>query len=347
MNAVAAFSDQAGQFLRWWGGELAALVPEAILARRKPKPRSDIKIGPEGITIDRVEQGLGERYGESRPIEALDEDAWAELGGVIAGTRPRIVLGVPDIYVASLSLPAAARGRLNAAVSLHLAQVAPLDPSLLVWTALPRPAEGGRISVSIAMARAARVAELQGMFADHGLPIPSIAAEGPDGPVELQRSGGSAAGGDEARANRIATAGAALLLLSIPFTTVAGAWLLSGMAEGEAERISRDIAPRLIAERKAERDGELRRALAVVYAHPAATATVEALALGVPDTDYLESAARAPDGTLQASVDSADADALRATLAKAPLQPPPEAGEAVPMEERPGRVRVELRSVGR
>jgi hypothetical protein len=197
------------------------------------------------------------------------------------------------------------------------------------------------------MARATRVAELQGLFADHGLPIPSVAAEAPDGPVQLQRSGAGAAGDNESRANRIALAGAALLLLSIPFTTVAGAWLLAGMAESKAERISRDIAPRLVAERKAERDEDLRRALSLVYAHPAATATVEALALGVPDTDYLESAARAPDGTLQASVDSASGDALRAALAKAPLQPPPEAGEAVPMEERPGRVRVQLRSGGR
>jgi len=347
MSAFADLRESSARFLRWWSGELLAMVPESVVARRKPKPRSDIALTPDGITIDRVAQGIGERYAESRPIEALDEDGWAELGQVIDGTRPRIVLDVPDVYIASLDLPAAARGRLNAAVSLHLPQVAPLDPSLLVWTAIPGPALGGRISVSVAMARAARADALQDMFANHGLPIPAIAAVGPNGPVELQRSGAGGAASWEARANRAAIGTALLLLLSMPLTTVAGAWLLAGMAEGEAERISREIAPRLVQERKAERDGELRRALALVYAHPAATATVEALALGAPDTDYLVSASRSPDGSLQASVDSADPEALKAAMAKTPFRPALQAIDVAPIEEKPARARVELRGNAR
>lgn len=346
MSAAAALRDQAGQFFAWWRGELAALLPDSVVARRPQKPRSDIRISHDGITIDRVAGGIGERYHESRAIDALDEDGWAEFAAVIAETRPRLVLTVPDAYVATVVLPAAARSRLRPAVALQLPQLAPLDPSLLVWSAAAGPAEGGRIKVSVAMARAERIEGLQALFAGRGLPIPAIAALAGDGLIVLSRSGAGAVD-EETRANRWATIATIGLLLSIPFTTVAGAWLMAGMAEGETESIAKQIAPRLAAERRAERETELGRALAVVYEQPPATATVEALALGTPDTDYLIAASRAPDGTLQATVDSADPDALQAALAKAPLGPALQAAEAIPIDGKAGRMRVELRSASR
>jgi hypothetical protein len=346
MSAVAALRDQAGSFFTWWGGELAALLPHSLVARRPQKPRSEIRISHDGITIDRVAGGIGERYHEVRPIDALDEDGWAELAGVIADTRPRLVLTVPDAYVTSLALPAAARSRLRPAVALQLPQLAPLDPSLLVWSAVPGAAAGGKIKVSVAMARAERIATLQALFAERGLPVPAIAAQAADGLIVLTRSG-TGADDAEARANRGAAMLTVLLMLTIPFTTVAGAWLLAGMADSETETIAKQIAPRLAAERRAQREGELGRAIAVVYAHPPATATVEALALGTPDTDFLLAASRAPDGSLAATVDSADPDALQVALAKAPLRPAPQATDIIPIDGKAGRTRIELRSSAR
>jgi hypothetical protein len=345
MSAVANLRAQAGQFLAWWGSELAGMVPEAVRARRKPKPRSDIHIGPDGVTVDRVAGGIGERFHESRRIEDLGEDEWAELRQVVAGTRARLVLGVPDIYVAALSLPAAARGRVKQAVALQLPQLAPLEAAQLVWSAVAGQPQAGQIPVTVAMARAARVADLEALFDAHALPLSGIAAQGSERPIALcaARTGG---GGEERRANRMAIAAAAALLLSIPFTTVAGAWLMAGAAEDRAEGIGKKIAPRLAAERAAQREAEARRALAVVHGHPSATSVIEAMALGMPDTDYLRGAGVGPNGTLQASVDSADPEALKAALAKAPLTPRPEAAEVAPIEEKPGRVRVELRSAG-
>jgi prepilin-type N-terminal cleavage/methylation domain-containing protein len=345
--AAAPAIEAAVRFWTWWTGELTALLPEAMRERRPVRPLSDIRTGGSGTTIDRVSGRLGERFHEARTLDALDDDGWAELAGVIHGTRSRLILDVPEVYTTTLLLPAAARGRLDQAVALQMPLIAPLDPASLVWKAAPGPVgDAGQIHVTVAMARAGKIEEVEALFESRGLPVPAIAVETDGEAIELTRGRGSPEE-DAARANRRAWLVAALLIASIPLTTMAGAWLLTGMAEGRSESLRKELAPRLSAERRAEAEFQLRRGLSVVFEHPPATATIEGLAIGLPDTDHLLMAGRAGDGALQIAVDSADPDALQTGLSRAPISPRLDATEMVPLDGRPGRMRIELRGAGR
>ena len=341
-QAMAAHAREAW---RWWTGELAAALPALARSRRKPRPRCDIRVSPGGVAIDRVADGVGERFFEQRQIGELDEAAWAQLAAVTAGTRVRLLLTVPDVYWTQISLPAAARGRLRPAVALQLPQIAPLQPASLVWAAEPVAADRERITVAVAMARAVRLDALEALFRDNGLAVPPIAAEAGDRIVELTAGDGIEAD-PQRRLNRRLAIAAALLLASIPFTTLAAAHFLTGITQSRIAAVEGAVAPRMEAERRAARSAEAARALQRVFAYPSPSETLEALALALPDTDHATAAARGPSGVLTVEVDSADPEALQAQIdGSAPLAGLA-ASDPAPAPDKPGRSAVQLRGAG-
>lgn len=342
---TAAAMAHARAAWRWWTRELAEAVPPSIRSRRKPRSRCDIRVSPEGVAIDRIADGVGERFFEQRRIEELDEAAWAELAAVTAGTRVRLLLTVPDVYWTRISLPAAARGRLRAAVSLQLPHIAPLQPASLVWEAEPVAADRERIEVAVAMARAVRLDTLEALFRDNGLAVPPIAAEAGERIVALT-AGDAGEASPERRLNRRIAIASALLVASVPFTTLAAAKFLTGVTESRIAAVQRELSPRMAAERRAARSAEAAEALQRVFAYPSASETLEALALALPDTDHATAAAREPVGTLTVEVETADPEALAAQVGGNPLLGSLAASEPVPVPEKPGRSAVLLREGG-
>lgn len=255
------------------------------------------------------------------------------------GTRPRLILSHPDVFATTIELPLAARGRLRAAVALQLPQISPLDPALLSWSAEILSVAAGKMRVLVAMARASRVEQLSSLFLERELAVPAVVALAHGRTLVLAPGLGTGAGSGGKGRVWIA---AAALAASIPFTTIAGAKFLTSVEEGRLEALRQELAPRQASERGALRAEALRRGIKPVFASPASTETLEAIALAMPENAYARWAEQHADGTVAFLVDTADPDAVGAALAKLPLLAEASVVDMLPAGE--GRMQVAYRS---
>jgi hypothetical protein len=329
---------------RWWTGELAAMAPERFRPDRGKRPSADIRLGRDAVEIEVVSDGVGQRYADPQPLEALDADGWTELGALIAGCRTRIVLEPPDVYIAHLTLPAAARRRLKSAVGLQLSQISPLDPSRLRWAMAVTDGNSDRIVVQVAMTRSDRVENLRALFAEHGIDPPPICAATAEATLELA-PGNPRAAAAAGRAGRREWAIAALLLASIPLTTTLAATVLEASTKSRIETIAKRAAPRLKAEAGLRRSEGLRRGLQPLFTRPGVSATVEELAARLPLTDHVKSVTQAADRSVELVVETADAEAVEAALRGSRLLPRAAVADILPASE--GRLIVTYRTAPR
>jgi hypothetical protein len=313
-----ALVERVRDFRTWWAGELGAMVPESLRRLRKPPPRSEVHSGGEGILLDREVQGVGERFAEPRRLEQLDEPAWAELGALIHGTRARLILSPPDVFVTRLTLPLAARARLRTAVALQLRQVAPVEPEHLVWNCRAIEEDRKSVIVLVAMARATTVERLAGLFEANGLAPPPMVARSGERELELI-DGEDGSLTPERRKWRRASAIAALMLATVPLTSWGAASLLTWNEERRAEAMHRELGPRLAEERARALEDRARYALKAVLELPAASSQIEALALGLPDSAFALGAERKFDGRFMFETRSTDRAALERSVADSPM----------------------------
>ena len=325
MPSLTALRDSpaaaaATEAWRWWTGELIAMVPERFRPHPDRRPRADIRPGRDAVRVEIVRDGIGQLFAEAKRIEELDGDGWAEMASLAEGSRVRIVLEPHDCFTTSLVLPGAARRRLRPAVALQLSQVAPLDPALLRWAMLAADGGTDKVEVRVAMARADRIEQLQALFEDKELDVPPVCAPTPDGVIELARgrkTRGTAVGGVGVRSWALA----ALLLASIPFTTLLGATILRGSAESRIERLERGAEPRLRSEADARRSESLRRDLRPLVSRPGISATLEEVAARLPLTDHVKSVGQANDRILVLTIETPDAEAAEEALKGSRLLP--------------------------
>jgi hypothetical protein len=342
--AVEALLANADAAWTWWTGELAACVPPRLRRRSASRHYSNIRLAPQGVTIEQTVEG-SEQLAFGRPLADFEADDWAALSAAVAGTRPRIALGVPDIYWTEIRLPVAARARLASAVALQLAQIAPIAPALLTWKAQVVASDTKAVTALVAMARTARVEALRQSFTAAGLPAPTIVADAGGRSVELVSTrvrGGNPARRDDRRAWMLAL----LLLGSIPVTTSAIAAVLTRMNESRIASLQTELAPKLETERRIAQTETSGRALRMVFANPAATERIEAIALGVPATDFVTTAGSEVDGSLRLTVDSANAESLQAQIVKSELLAQLQPVDMVPAPDRPERVQVSYGGTG-
>lgn len=304
----------------------------------------DIRPGRQGVVVDIVRDGVGQRFADSTRLEDLDAQGWEELTALIQGCLIRIVLGSPDAFVTRVTLPKAARSRLRSAVGLQLSQLSPLDPDLLRWAVSARDSGPDRIEAEVAMARPERIEQLQDLFEANGIAPPAICASGANGAITL------AAGRrlQSFRANDLlARPGlvAALLIATIPVTTTIGATLLRASAENRVASLEKGAAPRLEAEARARRSEALRRDLRPLATRPAVSATLEDLATRLPLSDHVRSVERGSDRILTFTVETGDAEAAEAALRNSRLLPGLAVADIVP--DPNGRLAVTFRTAAR
>jgi hypothetical protein len=314
---------------RWWTGELAAMVPERFRPRSGKAPRADIRLGRDTVEVEIVADGVGQRFADARRLEDLDENGWAELAALIEGSRARIVLESPHAYVTGVTLPKAARRRLRSAVALQLSQLSPVEPALLRWAMATTDSGPDRIHVRVAMARSDHVERLQALFEANGIPPPPVHAATPEATLELAR-GNRLSGAGTDRIGGKAWAIAAVLIATIPLTTMLGATVLEASAQNRIEAIARQAGPRLKAEASARRAEALRRGLRPLFTRPSVSATVEELAARLPLTDHVKSVSQSGDRILQFVVETADAEAAEAALQGSRLLPRVAVADIVP-----------------
>ena len=303
---------------RWWIDELYAAAPQRPKTNGKTKATSELWLSRDAIRVDRVADGVGERFAEGRPIETLDMEGWQELSDLIADTRARIILAAPDIYTASLTLPKAARGRLRSAVMLQLGEISPLDPAMLSWSTHNVRRTGEHITLQVVMAKTRRLDGLVSLFAENGLPTPPIMAVVAGAFVQL------AAGYDGSRA-RPANGGrrtllfAGALLAAIPPAIIIAASILIATNDRASERLEEAVRPKIEAETRARHAEQLRAALAPVQARSPVSSLLDNLAGRLPTSAWVRSIGERPDGTVEFEIDALEPETVRAALADDPL----------------------------
>jgi hypothetical protein len=334
----------AAEAWRWWTGELKAMLPDRLRPDAAGGSRADIRPRPGSVEIEIVRDGVGQRFADSKPLDDLDEDGWAELAALIEGSRSRILLESPDMFATSLTLPKLARRRLRSAVSLQLSQLAPLEPSLLRWASRSADSGPDRIQVMVAMARADRVARLQELFEINGLSPPPVFAAAGDEPLQLAAGRRVAVDSSHHEGARPWIV-AAILIASIPLTTALGATMLRSSAESRISVLEKSATPRLREESNARRSEELRRGLRPLVGRPSVSATLEDLATRLPMSDHVVSVRQSGERILDLTVEAAEAETVEAALKGSPLLPNLTVADIAPTSA--GRFNVTLRTTPR
>ena len=289
MNGLASFryAEDVRGFLSWWRDELSACVPERVKALSSHLGRTDIRLARDRVEIDRIEGEVGRTFTDNRPLEALDQEGWDQLGALLLASRRRLFLDPRDIWCTRLSLPAQAGTSLRSAIALQLQLIAPLQPDLLEWAWCVDRRDRTHIHLVIAMARRARLDHISELFALQDLAPPPIFCMTEVGPLQV-RKGLAIRRSPASRRDRQMAALAALLLASIPLSTLFGAQLLAFTNEAKLTQLRMQIGPKLAAEQRARRAINLRRALApMAQGLPVSTALAE-LSPIVPEKTYLQ-----------------------------------------------------------
>lgn len=107
---------------------------------------------------------------------------------------------------------------------------------------------------------------------------------------------------------------AGLLALG-PVLTIAGAQMLAARERAQAERLEAQLAPRIARLAAAEQARDL---LTAAVGQATLSATLDAVARGLPKDASVVRAERSTDGTLQLEVRTPDPDALRSALRRVP-----------------------------
>jgi hypothetical protein len=299
-----------GRAWRWWSGELVALWPKNAGAGFARTPRADIRPGRNAVDIVRTADGQGERFVESRPLFAFDDDNWQEVGNLLAGHRARLLLGAPLAHIVTLRLPKAARPYLRTAIPLQLAEHAPLPLDQLDWKTVDTQLEGETLMIRVALVRSDVLEAIESGFRTHEIALPPIFAETNDGkvvPLRQAPGSGSLLPQPCAWAAAILALTPFLLLLVLHILVLHERSRVSG-----AEELAR---PKLAAERRIRDRAEVAHGLNRVLAAPAVTSLVENLADRLPSSAHAMEIAAHDDGSIDVTLATADADRARAALA--------------------------------
>lgn len=297
MSAVSAMSG----FLRWWGGELAALVPGAIrraFAVERPLLLAQARDGRIALAL--------RDDGRSTPLGALDALPPARRRALARDVRRgamRVALTVAQGEAATrrVTLPIVAEADLSAALALDMDRLSPFAAEELYWgwRLVERAPEQGRIVVEVAFTPRAGCGAALATLSAAALPAQSVigldAEGGQAGPVmrgpELAPERGRSWG------RRAAGLGlAALALLALWHAGVAH-WRLSAEVAAlrqavQAARAARFDDEAAAADPLAAQVGEMRAA------RPLAVATLDALSATLPDDAWVERLTLSPDGVL-------------------------------------------------
>ena len=293
MNALAFPKASATQTLQrfwyWWSDELAALVPQRLKEAARERNRLDIILSADGVVVEEVIGGVGRRLVEASPLEALDTEAWSEIEQFCAGHVPRLLLAPYDFLRIDLQLPRAASADLNQAMRLQLHLHSPLKPEATEWGVRKTGISGEKLNTALIVARTSRIDAICSLFAEHGLMPPAIAAPLDDLPLVLRKPLDLAGDRESTNVKRIYALAAAMVFL-VPIVTMFAADIISASNDAEAAQIEIKIAPKLAANREAQRAENRRRKLSPIAQAPSMVLIMEEVAKLLPDTMWVRSA---------------------------------------------------------
>lgn len=334
---MTAAATGLGAFLRWWGGELAALAPPTL--RRAIAGRSAQLIArpaaPGGATLTMAQRG------RLKPLGALDALPRAALRGMARAARRgglSVALAVPSARIATrrVALPAAAERDAEAALALDLDRLTPFGADELFWgwRIAARGPQPDRIAVDVTFTPRAQWAPTLEALAAAGLPAHGVmiwdgddAAADPADAMTLHGLSRPAARG-ASFGRRAALAGCAALALLGLWHAGAAHWRLRAELAALGPAVQRARAAAFAgagpqADPLGARLGEARATT------PLAVATLDALSAALPDDAWVSQLTLA-EGRLSLQGEAAEAarliplleaaDAFAAPRFEAPLQ---------------------------
>jgi general secretion pathway protein L len=164
-------------FLRWWGGELAALVPESF-RERLVQPRPVLWLVPDAdsgvLTIwsggDEPEQL--DVFGAAEDAQLL-RDRWGALVRNFEDGNPEIRLCLPEgeVLRCPVELPLAVESGLDQALRYQLDQLTPFQADQVYYDreVLARDTSHGRLKLELRLVPVARVENLRERLAAIGI----------------------------------------------------------------------------------------------------------------------------------------------------------------------------------
>lgn len=194
----ATATGGAAAFLRWWAGELAALVPGGArnaLRRRRARPVVAFDTGAATILRPAIVDGALAMTelaripldGDPAQVDEAGRRAVGSLarvvyGGAAAATRVRVALPPRSVLRRRLVLPAAVEENLRAAIGYDLDRLTPFKADEVYYDAaiVGRDAAQGTIDVDFAAARRPVVDEALARVAAWGAEVTGVSPESAD-----------------------------------------------------------------------------------------------------------------------------------------------------------------------
>ena len=164
-------------FLRWWRGELAALIPQGLRRRMVP-PRPVLWLVPSGDSRE-ISVWTGGAAPEHRDTFGSGEDAgllrdrWQALVESFDDGQPEVRLCLPeqDVLHCNVELPLAVEPNLADSLRYQLDQVTPFSADQVYFDheVVERDAEHGRLEVDLCLVLRTRVDALRERLAAAGI----------------------------------------------------------------------------------------------------------------------------------------------------------------------------------
>lgn len=340
----AAFSNMESNFQSlwsWWSDELRAMLPAGLQGLPTERDRYDILLDSGSVTIETVTGGDARRMVQNCAFENLDEESWEQIAALTQDQQPRLFLETKDVLQIPVILPRASAGQLRSALSLQISTLSPLEPEYIVWDFAETARSEKEIHLVVAIARLAKIENIESHFFDQALMPPTFCARVEDQIVTLRRPleiKNSFLGSKDKK-----ILAAALMLATIPVTTIAVAELLTSLNIARAERLEQNLVPRLAQEKQIRQEEMVRRAAAPLYNIPSASNRLESLARYLPGSDWTVASSQSADGRFEFVADMADREAAETALQTTPIIGNIRPVEEIPTENLRERVRYEVR----
>ncbi len=164
-------------FFRWWGSELAQLIPESVRKRMMP-PRPAVWLIADLESAD-LEVWIGGEAPAHRDTYARDEDPrilrdrWQELFNSFTDGAPEIRLCLPseDVLQRPVELPLAVEANLDTAVSYQLDQLTPFSATQVNhdFRLVKRDTQHGRLELDLRLVPVSQIEEVRERLAAIGI----------------------------------------------------------------------------------------------------------------------------------------------------------------------------------
>jgi len=342
MSAIADnFTAQVKGIWSWWSDEMLSMAPASWRGEATARNRFDVLLHSEETILEIVQNGEARRMREDRNLENLDDEAWLQIEEFSESHGLRLFLNPGDFLEIPVSLPKASTGQLRSAISLQLPTLTPIVPEQIDWNFLELGQTEKEVNLSLAIARSSRLDALEAIFAERGLMPPQFCVAVGDQNITLRKPLELAAKPMSSKVMLTAIFATAMIAM-IPISTIAGAKMLTSLNEDRIARLEKDLGPKLAREREAQRAEKIKRAAAPLFNLPSASNRLEALAAGLPSSDWTVASTQHGDGGFEFIVDMADRETAETAFRKNALLKNVSAGEEIPTDNARSRVRYRI-----